>query len=46
VPVLLERDHDIPALSELLHELDHIRAVGRAVLGHDAPESKAGDADA
>lgn len=46
VPVLLERDHHFPPLSELLHELDHIRAVGRAVLGHDAPESTAGDADA
>jgi uncharacterized protein (UPF0276 family) len=46
VPVLLERDHHIPPLSELLRELDHIRAVGRAVLGHDGHVSTAGDADA
>jgi uncharacterized protein (UPF0276 family) len=46
VPVLLERDHHFPPMPELLREIDHIRAVGRAVLGRDAQGPTPGDADA
>jgi uncharacterized protein (UPF0276 family) len=45
VPVLLERDHHFPPLPELLREIDHIRAIGAAVLGREAHASR-GDADA
>ncbi|MCK6548389.1 DUF692 domain-containing protein [Myxococcota bacterium] len=34
VPVLLERDNDIPALAELMAELDVIRAIGARVFPH------------
>jgi len=33
VPVLLERDHDIPAFEVLAAEIERIRAIGREVLG-------------